>query len=193
MRRLCRAAGLQDLEFPVRAPGLWRTGNPEENGWHRRRRRRWWQRVKLQSTCVWSLIRLGNTRSACRQLGLKLQVALTSFGTPNAEGRRWGQKPHQHTEWCTAAGAKRARQMEATFSQSLKMFKFQPFVAPDREFIFDVNLCNLWLKFNCHSGQLHRLLPWASNFKPVGREIPEINLILATMTKCSPSRRPHLN
>lgn len=62
--------------------------------------------------------------------------------------------------------------MEATSSQSLKMFKFQPFVAPDREFIFDVNLCNLWLKFNCHSGQLHRLLPWASNFKPVGREIP---------------------
>lgn len=45
-----------------------------------------WQRVKLQSTCVGGLICLGNTRSACRQLGLKLQVALTSPGSPQSRG-----------------------------------------------------------------------------------------------------------
>jgi len=57
--------------------------------------------------------------------------------------------------------------------ESLKMFKLQSFVAsaaaPGREFIFDVNLCNLWRKFNCYSGQLHGLLPRASNFKQVSR------------------------
>jgi len=96
-------------------PGPSALGNRNPVSWNQdlgspRWRRRWqmrrWQRVKLQSTCVWSLICLGNTRSACRQLGLKLQVALTSTGTPQVGLEKVGkgvsrkpQRGHRMMHW----------------------------------------------------------------------------------------------
>jgi len=120
-------------------PGPSALGNRNPESWNQdlgspRWRRRWqmrrWQRVKLQSTCVWSLICLGNTRSACRQLGLKLQVALTSTGTPQVGLEkvekgvpRKPQRGHRMMHWThrkEGKGKWKLWQLDATSSRVVK-------------------------------------------------------------------------